>query len=198
MLRAISGAENAVSNGRSIKFLTLTSHERLSASQTLKVWPHAWKKLHTRANRADGKATYLMVPERHLDGRLHMHAVVTWSLDERWWKDHARACGLGFMADTSEIETPTGVGFYLVKYVTKTMHDMTWPKGWRRVRTSRDWPKLADQTTPENWTFSVLEKADNLMSEVTRFSSWGERVLMLDHRAAWDAIAAIENDGEFS
>lgn len=196
--RAHHGASSYVELGRRLHFLTLTSHEKLDASATLEVWPHAWKKLHTRAVREGGKQAYLMIPERHKDGRLHMHALTTWNLGSRWWKDNARECGLGFMAEEEEARTPGGAASYVTKYISKTLADTMWPPGWRRVRTSRDWPQLPELAKPEGWRFSTLEKQDRLMSEVIRHALWEENVYVLDHVTAWEAIEAIDAGGVFA
>lgn len=195
-VRSHSGAEQLIETGRELQFLTLTSNEKLGPDGTLYVWPRAWKKLHARANREAGKSAYMMVPERHSDGRLHMHAISTWGLGSRWWKDNSRECGLGYMAEEKEVNSPVGAACYVVKYISKQLALAQWPRGFRHVRTSRDWPKLPELEKPDGWSFSVLEKEDNLMKEIIRHTFFFDKVLMLDHRAAWQAIAAISADGE--
>jgi hypothetical protein len=183
--------------GEGLQFLTLTSHEKLDGYTSLKVWPKAWKKLHTRANRAGGHGAYLMVPERHKDGRLHMHALVTWDMKSSWWKDNGRACGLGFMNEVEPVRTAGGAATYVTKYLMKSLEDAFWPDGWRRVRLSRDWPKMPDVERPAGWRFSALEKQDKLSEEIMRHMVGMDRVLVLDHITAWEAIGAIDNEGEF-
>jgi len=195
VVRAYQGVEKLIEQGQQITMLTLTSHENLNAAGTLRVWPKAWKRLHARANRAGGKGIYLMVPEQHKDGRLHMHAIATWNLGNRFWKDKGRECGLGFMAEEEIARTPEGAAGYVSKYVSKQLGLDSWPRGFRHVRTSRDWPSLVRLELPEGWHFSPLERQDCLMSEIVRHAAFFDTVRLLDHRAAWSAIAAIDNDG---
>lgn len=195
--RAMFGHGELVKQGKEIYFLTLTSHEKLNPHSTLLVWPSAWKKLHARAKYAEGKQEYLMVPEKHKDGRLHMHALCTWSLPERWWKDNARECGLGYMADHEKVRHPTGAGNYVTKYLSKSLTEINWPTRFRRIRASRGWPKLPEINDAENWRFTPLEKVDKLTDEVMRLQFDGKRVFVLDHTTAWDVIHAIDNDGVF-
>ena len=196
-IRGAEGVKHFNNQGKTVRFLTLTSHERLDEFTSLKVWPSAWKKLHTRANRKAGeKGSYLMIPERHKDGRLHMHALVTWPLPERFWKDDGRACGLGYMNDLREIDNPGLGAWYVSKYLAKEMEYLNWPAGWRRVRTSRDWPKAPEMEMPEGWTFRKLENDVALIDAIARQRDAGKTVYVLQHDRAWEAIAMIDNAGE--
>ena len=195
--RAHRGAFEFQNVGKTLRFLTLTSHENLTAAASLKVWPKAWKTLHTRANREGGHGAYLMVPERHKDGRLHMHAIVTWPMGKTWWKDNARESGLGFMADSEVIRHAGGAASYVTKYLMKSLQDDTWPPRWRRARPSRDWPKLDKAEKPEGWRFYPAQKNEPLDDMVLRHAGDGNRVYILDHMSAWEVIEAIDNDGVF-
>lgn len=195
--RAHRGAFEFHEVGKSLRFLTLTSHESLDKITSLKVWPLAWKKLHTRANREGGHGAYLMVPERHKDGRLHMHALVTWPMGKKWWKDNGRECGLGFMSDSDIIRHPGGAASYVTKYLMKSLTDDTWPPKWRRARPSRDWPKLENPDKPDGWRFYPMSKDEPLDDMVIRHAGEGTKVFILDHMLAWEAIGAIDNQGVF-
>lgn len=169
-------------------FLTLTSHEKLQAKASLFVWPKAWSKLSQRARRKAKDFQYLLIPEQHKNGRLHVHAIETGGLGERWWKDNARACGLGYMAEEEEVRSPGGAAYYVVKYLTKSLQTDVWPKGFRRVRTSQRWPKLPHAPLPEGWLFAPLEHDEPLNRTVTILEHKGYDVLVLDHFEAWEAI----------
>lgn len=195
--RAHTGARHYHEMGRQLRFLTLTSHEKLDAEGTLAVWPKAWKKLHTRANREGGKGGYMMIPERHKNERLHMHAIVTWDMGTRWWKDNARASGLGYMAESVEIAHAGGAANYVTKYIAKTLQDLKWPPKWRRARTSRDWPKLPEPEDKQDWKFSKLQDDAILDEEVLRWQTSMYRVIVLDHIEAWEVIEAVDNQGVF-
>jgi len=53
--------------------------------------------------------------------------------------------GLGRQYDLSELESVEGASRYVAKYLFKaSIFETVWPKGWRRVRYSQNWPKLPD------------------------------------------------------
>lgn len=187
-VRAGAGAENLQNLTQLISFLTLTSHEKLDHAGSLAVWPRAWTKLRHRAQYASGGFQYLMVAEQHEDGRLHMHAIETAGLGERWWKDNGRECGLGFMADEEPARTPQGAAWYVVKYLTKSIAVTTWPRGFRRVRTSRGWPPLPEMDTIPGWVFKPLPKDRALDEHVAALQKAGFYVEGLNHVQAWDFI----------
>jgi len=57
-------------------------------------------------------------------------------------------CGLGWQYDLSELESIEGASRYVAKYLFKdTVFSTVWPKGWRRVRYSQNWPKLPELKT---------------------------------------------------
>lgn len=54
-------------------------------------------------------------------------------------------CGLGRQYDLSRIESVEGASRYAAKYLFKAaIFETRWPKGWRRVRYSQNWPKLPE------------------------------------------------------
>lgn len=188
-VRAFHGAEvlNATLS-KPIFFLTLTSHEKLGAAASLKAWPSAWKTLRERARYATGGFQYLLVPEQHKDGRFHVHAIETAGLSERWWKDNARECGLGYMAEEDIARTPQGCSYYMVKYVTKSIEYPDWPRGFRRVRTSQGWPKLDKLPEVPGWQFTPLTEGRYMSAMVEELRDDGYSVEFLDHRQAWNYI----------
>jgi len=53
--------------------------------------------------------------------------------------------GLGWQYDLSELQSVEGASRYVAKYLFKeSIFETIWPKGWRRVRYSQNWPKLPD------------------------------------------------------
>lgn len=85
-------------------------------------------------------------------GRFHVHIVTTAILPSRWYKDNAAKTGLGYIAKAKPIASGTECGHYICKYLTKAVSDGGWPKYWRRVNTSRKWPKPELADTPYEWT----------------------------------------------
>ena len=177
---ALVGAVELQERGCRLIFVTVTSHEKLNAAQTLAAWPSAWKKLRQRIIRKHGPGDYYMVTERHRSGRLHVHAVVTWDIENRWLKDNARACGLGYMADTQAIDAAGIVVSYVSKYLTKFAD--VWPKGWRRVRMSNSWPKLTEPSTENGWRDWMLgsPSKSEVQDHVHDYASAGYEVNIAD------------------
>lgn len=72
-----------------------------------------------------------------------------------------KACvesGLGWQYDVSDLGSIEGASRYVAKYLFKeTVFSTVWPKGWRRVRYSQNWPKLP---TVKGTAFTLLSKLD--------------------------------------
>jgi len=176
---AWSGTQQLKNEGLTVVFATLTSHEKLGPERTFEVWPDAWKKLRQRIVREYGKPEYFMVPEKHKTGRLHMHALISTNIDKKWLKTASRACGLGYMADVRIVEEAIGAAFYTAKYLTK--FGVAWPDGWRRVRLSRDWPRVDKiEVDPEPGVECKLLSTDVsesvIQAHVTGYGSLGYAV----------------------
>jgi len=193
--RTIFGTETLINEGRDVYFLTLTSHEDLSPQGTIKVFPRAWKTLRTRIARQAGVWSYLMVPEKHKDGRLHAHFIETFGAGERWWKDNARQCGLGYMVDEQQISSAVA-GFYVTKYLHKQTEEASWPKGFRHIRVSQNWPKLPEMETTPGWHWRVIPADLQLDEELARIQESGFNLQVLDHYTAWVYARAVSNEGE--
>jgi len=151
--RAFEGIEQYIQTGEEFKFVTLTSHERLvTFNQTLFVWPKAWKLLSRRVNYHAKGWHWIMIPEQHRDGRLHVHLIASANLGTRWWKDNARECGLGYKAEEAEFKAgkaePGRAAAYASKYLGKQMGVKAWPRYFHHIRTSQHFPELP--ADPEN------------------------------------------------
>lgn len=83
------------------------------------------------------------------------------------------------------VREPVAVAVYMAKYMFKTAMATAWPKGWRRVRYSRSWPKLPERA-PEV-AFPLIKLADwhrmerlgitvHADSEVTLAAAWARRI----------------------
>lgn len=196
-IRAHEGAKSIMECEKPLYFMTVTSHEKLTADQTLWVWPSAWGKLRDKMKyKAGGAFYYLMVPEHHEDGRLHVHAIESAGVGRTWLKRAARESGLGYMDDETLLKSPRGAAHYTSKYLGKSLECCDWPKGFRRVRASRNWPKLPEQPLPEGWNFTPLEKSIPLQSEIDRYEIDGWRVEVLNHVSAWDFIISPGYEGD--
>jgi len=57
-------------------------------------------------------------------------------------------CGLGYQYDLSRVESVEAGSRYMAKYLFKAgIFETVWPKGWKRVRYSNNWPKLPKVST---------------------------------------------------
>lgn len=145
-------------------FITLTDAEwNDTFHKSLLSWRKNWPKLYARMKRREANIRYVLLPERHKDGRIHMHMISTCALPQRFWKDNARACHLGYMAKSEGLVSIPQAVFYVTKYITKSLAGGSyWPKSLHRVRVSFGWPraKQAEKTAlPEgDWKIYSPER----------------------------------------
>jgi hypothetical protein len=196
VLRGFNGVQTLQEKGITVDFVTITSHEKLSAEQTFRVFPLAWPKLYRRYKRAVEKSdpkAFIAVPERHKDGRLHSHLLISGHLGTRWWKDNARECGLGYKASEDEIKT-LGIAAYISKYISKTL-DEKWPKGKRRVNTSRTWPALPEMPLKLGWSFRTMATDEKLKPILGDLTGSGYTVFGVPTAKAWTLLDDLSVDG---
>lgn len=142
--------EESLKAGEKWYFVTLTSNAKARGMRkSVWVWRHAWPKLYARAKRAAGAFDYCLLPEAHKDGTLHVHIITSAALTQRWYKDNAAECGLGYQSDCQPVRSAKQAAGYVTKYVTKGLRDANWPVGFRRVRVSRGWTKRPGKGMPD-------------------------------------------------
>jgi hypothetical protein len=144
--RVAEGYEKYVSDGvGDWRFWTVTSHEKnKTMSQCLYVWPRAWAKFSRRIRYHHPGIRYVLLPEQHKDGRLHIHAIASHGVTKRFVKDHGRKSGLGYKNDAEVIRDRSRCVWYVTKYLNKSIALTSWPSNFRRIRTSQKWPQLED------------------------------------------------------
>lgn len=147
-LRAAIGVRQYIGAGRHVDFITITSHEKLvDFAATDAVWRKAWPVLYAALKRRSTTLQYFIVPEKHKDGRLHVHALWTAGVTQRWLKSNSRTRGLGYQAKVKHVESANHAVRYVTKYIGKDLGD-TVPKHFRRVRVSSGWPDIPAPITP--------------------------------------------------
>jgi len=143
-------------------------------------------RLRTEAKRSNKAWFYASVTERQTRLHPHSHFVTTYCPDdavlvqkgeqkhfctsgEQFVAQHATLqsyrleqacvdCGLGRQYDISEVESVEAGSRYMAKYLFKeSIFTTKWPKGWRRVRYSQNWPKLPDV---KGEAFVLIKKTD--------------------------------------
>lgn len=146
------GADNLLRQGLELSFVTLTSH-RLVRSITggVAVWRKAWPKLSSRWRYHSPGVQYLYVGEGKKSRHFHIHLVTSATLKSKWYKDNGAETGLGYQAKAIPIDRAIECGAYIGKYLGKALVVDGFPKYWRRVNTSRKWPKPAKMETPYEW-----------------------------------------------
>ena len=139
-------------------------------------WTHRFlRTCHQRMVRHGGEWFYAQVTEAQKRGHPHSHILTTFSphdlvegVVEKWvtddsgcvvmeYKDALRSdwlqemvqkAGLGEQYDISLVESVEAASRYVAKYLFKDSQFGThFPKGWKRVRYSQDWPKFERQKT---------------------------------------------------
>ncbi len=145
--------------GKQMMFWTVTSHRRIrTLHKGIMVWRQAWPKLRKRLQRAAEQVAYASIPEQHKDGSFHVHLIAAANVTERWCKDNAAECGLGYIGDFTEIENAGKAAWYVSKYLTKHSHTLDWPPYFRRVNTSRNWPRPDALAKEAQWAVTPLNK----------------------------------------
>lgn len=125
---------------------------------------------------------YVQVTERQRRGAAHSHIICTMLPNDAkayakgqklpsgaiarrdcyfsaWLMKRAIGAGLGQMIDISPVDNPHGVGSYVAKYLFKDIQTHIWPRKWKRVRYSRNWPKVVK---PDNGldAFPIIHASD--------------------------------------
>jgi len=147
-MRAMIGVRQYIAAGLHVDFITITSHEKLpDFAATERVWREAWPVLYAALKRRAIKLEYFIVPEQHKDGRMHIHALWTADVTQKWLKDNARKRGLGYQCKRKPVLDPLNAVRYVGKYIGKSLGEDV-PKRFRRVRVSQGWPEIPLPITP--------------------------------------------------
>ncbi len=164
-------------------FATVTAHKWHRKEKSLINLRANWQKLRQRmarkAKNSGVDMAYARIWEHHKDASYHMHIINNVSVNTRWLKDNASACGMGFMAHSDEIVNAGQAAGYVAKYMLKQSKEDTlhsFPKGARRIECSQNWPKWSE-TKSEGWYYS-----GDLATSIARaanFRKHGEIVLDL-------------------
>lgn len=149
-LRASLGCAQILRRGERLDFVTITSHEKLADFEaTERVWRLAWGKLYNALKRRKAGLEYMIVPEKHKSGRMHVHALWNAGVSQKWLKDNARKRGLGYECKIIPITVERYAQKYIVKYIGKSL-GADCPVHFRRVRVSDSWADVPKPDTPMN------------------------------------------------
>lgn len=155
-LRAAIGAREIINSGERCDFVTITSHEKLrDFASTVSVWRSAWPVLYSAVKRKKHDLKYMIIPEKHKDGRMHVHVMWNAGVSQRWLKDAARSRGLGYQAKVINMKEAHWAVKYVTKYLAKDLGD-DMPERFHRVRVSQNWPEIPTPVTehsPLKWEY---------------------------------------------
>lgn len=171
--RMVHGARELADAGHKLYFLTLTCRGREMSKKEAEAGYYGWTNatlnaMRNRAKRKGAEWFYSGVTERQKRGHPHSHYQITWMPEDatpyakgkrlpngaiakhdcfysEWLTQACVRAGLGKMTDITEVRSPVAVAVYQAKYMFKDAMRTVWPKGWRRVRYSNNWPKLPVQ-----------------------------------------------------
>lgn len=166
--RIIYGAkEYAPWAGLRWSFVTLTAHEKTREfKKSLELFQRALPLWRKRMKRRYGDFGYVLVFEQHKSGAVHAHLLINCSVSKKWVRRHARAVGLGYMADVQRLHAAAAAGKYVSKYISKSLADAKFPKRFKRVRYSHNWPELPKPSSSiRDWT-AVRKREDELQRHV--------------------------------
>lgn len=175
--RIVQGARQLSDEGRALYFWTLTCRggdmPLATAEKEYLTWTNRLlTSARTKCTRADGIWAYVQVTERQKRLHPHSHLITTYSPDDgipylsgeilpngrkakhdciwsEWFIRANQRAGLGVECSLSAIENAVAVAVYVSKYLFKDSMTTKFQKGWRRIRYSRNWPKLPDPKNVE-------------------------------------------------
>lgn len=184
--RIVEGAKKLREAGHTLFFVTLTCVGKeldvKTSDDAYLTWTNrllsTWR---ARTKKDDQYWCYVQVTERQKRGAAHSHMITTcYPTDAKaykkgsllpngsyakhdclfslWFMKKNISAGLGKMTDCTKIESAVGVAVYVSKYLFKEAQQTLWPKGWKRVRYSHNWPKLEDKSNPD--AFPVIRYND--------------------------------------
>jgi len=143
VIKAYNGIESYKQAGTTDWFFgTLTMHRKWRGKASVTNFQSNWNKFYQRMKRVtNGNLYYILLPEQHKDGSLHVHIISTCQAETRWWKDNGAKCGMGFKNENETLRSTAKACWYVTKYIGKSLNVATWPVNLRRVRFSVRWPK---------------------------------------------------------
>lgn len=178
----VYGAETLQKQGHTLYFITLTCRGSGMSIEQAESDYYKWTTRLLNASRNDtrrrhGAWHYCQVTERQKRLHPHSHLISTFlPKDARtsfkvlpggqrrevilsdWFEARCVSAGLGHIYEITEVRSAKGVASYVAKYLFKDAMSTKWPKGWRRIRYSRSWPRETKTNIDDGW--ALLNKVD--------------------------------------
>jgi len=193
--RAVLGLMTITSQSQTSTFVTVTTAEWYKEpAAAIAAFPPAWNKLYNRLKRRNNGLMYLMTIEfGQKTNHMHAHFLTNATQNERWYKDNARACGMGYQAKVEPVESDGKAAAYVSKYIGKSLAGKSLPPHFRRVRCSQNWTALADLVgQSDNYDWLVCNTTTSLWAATEECQR--ERRTMIDGRTGeyFDYQEAVE------
>lgn len=187
MLTAWSGSQKLAAMGHKLQFVTLTTRGGTGRSRERAFYAlrAGWPKLRKKAKYHVEGFAYIMIPEQHKNGIVHAHLIALGDLPKRWWKDNAYKAGLGYMADAQVMDDPVEAAGYVSKYLGKQLQGFQWPQGFRRIRMTSNWPRLAPQIPDERYDYEVFKSKGALWWSIYFLRDSGYTVTVSEGVKSW-------------
>jgi hypothetical protein len=148
-IRTVNGVRAIYAAGWRVKFATITQPGSVKTPEfAYRILANQWSKFRQKweywVDKQEGYNLYAAFVEGQgrRAGMPHFHILATSLPTQDKLKDWVVSSGLGYMVDLQDIEPNSGVAWYVSKYSTKGSDAHLMPKGFRRVRFSRDWPQM--------------------------------------------------------
>ena len=208
------------------------------ATKNYLVWTSKFlDRAYADAKRKGKRWEYVQVTEKQKRGHPHSHILTTFypndvveGAKENWyqnasgarvheWVDALRSewlleasvsAGLGEQYDLSVVENIEAASRYVAKYMFKDSQFSThFPKGWKRVRYSQSWPKLAREKSDafvllsaDDWRYlatlaSVVDAADGEAYEQAEWNLRGSDTLVHRRKAEIVDKSIVDKSSNF-
>jgi len=178
--------------------LTLGSNYKTTRDGYLAL-PRLWDNFRKTIQRIQGHFDYMAVVEEQPKKRKmpHFHVLAFASIPagyskrkdpHKWIKDFGVAMGFGHQC-TEKVVDSEGAAMYIAKYLSKDGQGM--PKGFRRVRCSRSWPKPVKQKKKPYLVRRIGEPIQDFLLRVEEKSGRDIDDLLQDYRSASTQMAII-------
>jgi hypothetical protein len=148
-IQTVNGVRAIYAAGWRVKFATVTQGGNVRTPEfAYKILYDQWDKFRNRwqwwcrQNETYNLYASFVEGQSRREGMPHFHIIATSLPKQDKLKDWVVASGLGYQVDLQEIQPSSGVAWYVSKYSTKGSDAQYMPKGFRRVRFSRDWPQM--------------------------------------------------------
>ena len=154
-------------------FITITAHPKARGyTRSKDNLDKGMRKLFDRMRRKFGTQHYVLIHETHKDGvSLHVHMLYAGVITQKWIREHAVACGMGRQCKAVRLRDPRASGFYVSKYLSKSLAEATFPKRFKRVRYSVGFPEFVFEEKPKEYNWSAIHKLQSELSAIRYFAS---------------------------